>query len=122
MKIKNLLLTAAVALFAIGTAKAQDNHGGRGCGTTEYHQSQLDADPTLATRMDDIEQFTNTFIANGGGQEKAVITIPVVFHVVYRTTAENISDARILAQLNQLNLDFARLNSDAGNTPSVFQG
>lgn len=122
MKIKYLILSAVVALFATNTAKAQDNHQGRGCGTTEYHQSQLNADPTLATRMDDIEHFTNTFIANGGGQEKAVITIPVVFHVVYRTSAENISDARILAQLNQLNLDFARLNSDAGNTPAAFQG
>ncbi len=51
-----------------------------------------------------------------------MVTIPVVFHVVYNTTAQNISDAKCIAQLNQLNLDFARLNTDAGNTPAAFSG
>ncbi|MCL4109532.1 UNVERIFIED_CONTAM: hypothetical protein GTU68_038927 [Idotea baltica] len=44
-----------------------------------------------------------------------LITIPVVVHVVYNTEEENISDAQIQSQLDVLNEDFRRLNSDADN-------
>ena len=44
------------------------------------------------------------------------MTIPVVVHVVYRTSTENISDAQIQTQLDVLNADFRRLNSDADGT------
>ncbi|MBL6646048.1 MAG: zinc metalloprotease, partial [Flavobacteriales bacterium] len=47
--------------------------------------------------------------------QNAVVTIPVVFHVVYRTAEENISDAQIQTQLDVLNADFRRLNADADN-------
>ncbi|UPT67451.1 MAG: T9SS type A sorting domain-containing protein [Sphingobacteriales bacterium JAD_PAG50586_3] len=119
MKVKLLFASALIAMLAIVPASAQDS---RNCGTTEYHQHQLDTDPQLAVRMADIESFTNNYVSTHTGQEKAIVTIPVVFHVVYNTTAQNISDARILAQLDQLNQDFARLNADAGNTPAAFQG
>lgn len=119
MKVKSILASAFIALLAIVPASAQDL---RNCGTTEYHQHQLDTDPQLADRMADIETFTNNYVSTHTGQEKAIITIPVVFHIVYNTSAQNISDAVIFAQLDQLNKDFARLNSDAGNTPAAFQG
>ena len=44
-----------------------------------------------------------------------LITIPVVFHVLYNTAAENISDAQIMSQLQILNDDFRRLNADQDN-------
>ena len=56
------------------------------------------------------------------GNKKAIITIPVVFHVVYNNSAQNISDAQIMSQLDVLNEDFRRLNADTVNTPSAFQG
>jgi hypothetical protein len=46
--------------------------------------------------------------------------IPVVVHVVYKTGQENISDAVIRSQLDILNQDFRRQNTDRNNTPSVF--
>jgi len=48
------------------------------------------------------------------------INIPVVFHVIYKNTNENISDAQIISQLNILNEDFRRQNSDTINTPNDF--
>ena len=41
-----------------------------------------------------------------------IYTLPVVVHVVYRTTAQNISDAQILSQIDVLNEDFGRRNAD----------
>jgi hypothetical protein len=49
-----------------------------------------------------------------------IITIPVVVHVVYNNTVENISEAQIISQINSLNADFAKSNKDFSNIPSVF--
>lgn len=51
-----------------------------------------------------------------------IITIPVVVHVVWNTTAENISDAQIFSQISVLNQDFRRLNPDIANAPIAFKG
>jgi len=43
-------------------------------------------------------------------------------HVIWNTSAQNISDAQIQSQLNVLNADFRRNNSDAGSVPMAFSG
>ncbi len=93
----------------------------RKCGTMEYLEMQKKLDPTLESRMAAIEAYTQSWIQQHQAGPRTVYTIPVVFHIVYNTTAQNISDAQVLAQLDQLNADFRRTNSDAGNTPSVWQ-
>ena len=50
-----------------------------------------------------------------------IISIPVVVHVVYYNSTENISTAQVQSQIDILNEDFRRLNADASNTPSIFQ-
>lgn len=93
----------------------------RSCHTMENHERLLLEDPHLLERIEKIEQFTNFAISSGKvNQNKAVITIPVVVHVVYNTTAQNISDAQIQSQLNVLNQDFRKLNSDLNLIPSTF--
>lgn len=95
----------------------------RTCGTMDVLQQQLANDPSMADRMQQIENQTSAFIAahkNQSNTMQSIVTIPVVFHVVYATSAQNISDAQCQAQLNQLNLDYARLNADASSTPSAF--
>ncbi|MEO5674368.1 MAG: GEVED domain-containing protein [Chitinophagales bacterium] len=111
---RTLLLLAIISMMA-SSAWSQ-----RICGTMEHLQMQLQDDPALAQRMQDLETFTQNYITSHPAGERVVITIPVVVHVVYNTTAQNISDAQVQAQISQLNADFARLNSDAGNTPSAF--
>ena len=51
---------------------------------------------------------------------ETVYRIPVVFHVVYNTDAQNLSDDVIQSQLDVLNADFRRLNDNASNTREVF--
>jgi hypothetical protein len=50
-----------------------------------------------------------------------VIIIPVVVHVLYNNNAQNISDDQIRSQLDVLNEDFRRMNTDASNTPDGFK-
>lgn len=49
------------------------------------------------------------------------IYVPVVVHVVYTTAAQNITDGQIHSQLVALNADYQRTNTDAAQTPSIFQ-
>ncbi len=49
------------------------------------------------------------------------ITIPVVVHVLYNTAEQNVSDEKIIEQIDVLNNDYARKNQDAASTPSAFQ-
>lgn len=89
----------------------------------EHLQMLQRQDAQLRQRMDVIERFTAQWAAAhpDGDNSRAIVTIPVVAHVVYNTTAENVSDAQIQSQITALNKDFARTNTDAASTPSVWQ-
>lgn len=53
--------------------------------------------------------------------QKSVIIIPVVFHVLYNTPEQNIPHIRIQEQMQILNEDFNKANSDVNKTPLAFR-
>mgnify|MGYP003499233523 FL=1 len=83
----------------------------RGCASDEVLERQLKEDPTLALRMNAIEEQTEDFIKSGK-LVNGVLEIPVVFNVLYRTSAENISQAQLQSQIDVLNADFRAENTD----------
>ncbi|GAB4420655.1 MAG: hypothetical protein OHK0039_34520 [Bacteroidia bacterium] len=88
----------------------------RTCHAMDLLELQLQAHPEQARAMQQIEDFTQRYVATHTHGSRAVITIPVVVHVVYNNSTENISTAQIQSQIDVLNADFRRLNSDANNT------
>ena len=99
----------------------------RTCASVEVLQAQLAADPSLAQRMATINNQAMQYAAQQAGVAQRgtaaiSVTIPVVVHVLYSTTAENISDAQIQSQIDVLNEDFHKLNTDAGSVPAAFAG
>ncbi len=116
---KVILLSTAFLVIFYFSLQAQE----RNCGAMEHLHNLQQQDPQLSDRMREIEQYTQQWAAahpNGSGT-RAVVTIPVVVHVVYNATAENVSDAQIQSQLAVLNKDFSKTNTDASLTPSVWQ-
>ncbi|HRH57515.1 MAG TPA: M43 family zinc metalloprotease, partial [Chitinophagales bacterium] len=122
-----------VALMLWSSFSSFATEGFKRCGSTEVLTRQLKADPGMMQRMQQIEQFTNDFITQqkstqrqsvgvNGNATTATVTIPVVFHVVYNTTAQNVSDAMIQSQLAVLNADYGGTNADISSLPSVFSG
>jgi hypothetical protein len=97
----------------------------RNCGSMEVLAAQMQEDPTLESRMQAIETFTQNFMANPNANARlvnGVIEIPVVVNVLYRTTAENVSTAQIQSQIDVLNEDFNATNIDYSKVPSTFSG
>jgi hypothetical protein len=50
-----------------------------------------------------------------------VITIPVVVHVIYNNSQQNISDDQIRSQILVLNNDYRKKNADATHIPEAFK-
>jgi len=115
---KKILLPVAAFLLLAFNASAQQ----RTCAAEEVLAQQLLDNPAMIQEIERIEEHARQFALSGGAGDRAVITIPVVFHVVYYNSTQNLSDAKLLSQLDVLNDDFRRTNADAGNTPGVFQG
>ena len=110
-----LLLSAVVCVLIIGSMEAQ-----RSCGTMDHLHVEEEMNPERKLQLEEIERHTQQVIQGGARAVEGLITIPVVFHVVYNTTAQNISEAQIQSQIDILNEDFRRLNADAVNTPEDF--
>ncbi len=104
------------------------------CGSPAYRAEQLRAHPALSGVIDGIERFTRkqqqspTTGVTGTGETTqnspsgtpALITIPVVVHVLYNTAAQNISNAQIEAQIAVLNNDYQKLNPDTVQIPAYY--
>ncbi|MCL9804340.1 zinc metalloprotease [Flavobacterium amniphilum] len=116
---KKLLLTASAALLMFSCQK-DDNQTNqeqtkvsahRGCASHQVLERQLRENPALAGKMSEIERLTSEAIKTGK-LVNGKVQIPVVFNVLYRTTAENISLAQLQSQIDVLNKDFNAANSD----------
>src|SRR5499427_10354542 len=97
----------------------------RMCGAMEAHMRLLESDPGMRKERAKIHSETSRMLQTGRASrrvKKGAVTIPVVVHVVYRTAAENISDAQISSQIDALNRDYSASNVDKVNAPGVWAG
>ena len=98
----------------------------RMCGASEAHQRLCECDPGFRERRSQIHLQAEAFLMSGRAAKSIasgeVRTLPVVVHVVYKTAAENISDAQILSQMEALNRDFGAANPDKSATPAPWMG
>lgn len=112
---KKILLLLSGAFFLSA-------YGQRTCGTDKKMAEFYAANPQAKANREALKDY---LVHNDFKQSKkaGVVTIPVVVHVLYSTTAMNISDAQIASQIKVLNDDFRKLNADFSTVvPSYFQG
>jgi hypothetical protein len=122
---KILAFIFLVLVLPISLIAQEDNAStpqSRNCSTMEVLERLMKEDPGYRDRMNQIEQQIQEYLRQNPERDNLIVNIPVVVHVVYRTTTENISDAQIQSQISVLNQDFRKLNADAGNTPAAFAG
>jgi hypothetical protein len=66
------------------------------------------------------DSSNNSSLGTGGPTDDEIITIPIVVHVMYRNDEENITLEKIESQIQVLNEDFRKLNSDYTQSPDEF--
>ncbi len=106
---KSLLISCVLlSITTLGFAQ-------RSCGSTEYARRM---NYNVFSNQDNLGQTSQTARDTFANE---IITIPVVIHVLYNNSTQNISDAQVMSQLRVLNEDFRRLNADASQTPEAFK-
>jgi len=97
----------------------------------QYHDNLIAQDPKWDEKRNAYETMIQQWLVKhpSGRDENdtrtatAVITVPVVIHIVWNSAnpSGNISDAQATSQIGVLNQDYGRTNTDAGSTPSVWK-
>ncbi|TDD62232.1 zinc metalloprotease [Kribbella antibiotica] len=87
----------------------------------DVHRRLLSASPEYAAARSALENATTQYVAR---QQRfsGVVRIPCVVHVVWKTAAQNVSQAQIESQIDVLNQDFRATNGDVGIVPAPFTG
>lgn len=118
MSIRSISLFFCFFVFISMPGKSQKK-----CGTENKRSEALARNPDIFKERQIIEAFTKNWIEqdNAAKSGQTVVKIPVVVHVVWRTADQNISDEQIKSQIDILNKDFRKLNSDANKTPAFFK-
>jgi hypothetical protein len=80
------------------------------------HRFLAATDDVYRANRREIESFS----AAAAATPPTLTRVPVVVHVLYRTDAENISDAQVKTQIEVLNRDFRKTNADAAGVPEPF--
>jgi hypothetical protein len=127
------LLTALTIFTMVGVSAQAQKAGApshQRCGTTEYYNRLIQADPTLPARwkaegdrvaFEAMQRQAEEGPLNGTNAN-AITTIPVVVHVVGTAAQQAFaSDEMIQRQIDVLNLDFGGLNPDSVKIPAIWK-
>lgn len=115
--LQKIILGTAVMISSF-LANAQVNLS---CGLDNAIMNARAKNPDYDQQMAEQEKLRDQWKVKYSNSTHAVVTVPVVVHVVWNTAQQNVSDSQIVSQINVLNQDFRRMNSDTVNTPLAFQ-
>ena len=93
------------------------------CATNAVNQRLEQRYPELRINRQQARKQAQTYLTQkqSARRQQPVTVIPVVFHVVYRTSPENIPTEQLLSQIEVLNADYRRRNVDSAQTLPQFK-
>ena len=95
----------------------------RSCGAMAAHMMLLERHPSFRASQMRLEGATERRRAIGLAAKAAkLVTIKTVVNVVFKTDAQNVSDAQIKSQIAALSKDFRATNPDKAQTPAPWKG
>lgn len=118
---KGLLIVLAMFICFIVKAGERQVKGEK-CGTMTHMDYLKSKNSNLEQEIIRDENNLQQAISNlaVSRSSNVIYTIPVVVHIVYKTTGQNVSNAQVQSQIDVLNQDFGRTNPDAASTPAAF--
>src|ERR1041385_4066866 len=120
---KNANLTCLSLLFLAGILPLilSAQQPVRRCATVEFNKQKEKNNPDEAEARQHANQVIRQYMNEKTSlNTRSLVTIPVVVYVLYNLNIQNISDEQVHSQIDVLNRDFGRLNSDTTLTPFAF--
>src|SRR5918995_7542628 len=95
----------------------------RTCGAMAHYMMMLEQHPPFRASQARLERATSRRRDGKVDLKKAkLVSIKTVVNVVYKTAAQNVSDAQIKTQIKAMNKDFRATNPDRDQTPAPWLG
>lgn len=113
---KKTLLTAATLLFSWASFSQEINR----CMSHEAILYQESLTPGFKQHVDKVFNSAKALGMKDDARSNHLYTIPVVVHIVYNTSAQDLPDSVIYDQMRILNEDYNRQNADTVNMRSDF--
>lgn len=86
---------------------------GSRCLSHDHSERILSNNPDLIKKKVMLDKKINQWTASNDGRKNgAVITLPLVFHVIFNTSSQNIDSLQIASQIDVINDDFRKLNAN----------
>lgn len=87
------------------------------CAFDQKMQEYISQDSSIIDKLKEIEGSLKQFQKY---KSDSILKIPVVFHIIYNSSEQNVSNRQIISQLKVLNEDYRKLNLDTGITLPEF--
>jgi Pregnancy-associated plasma protein-A len=94
----------------------------RMCGVMEVNYRLFEQYPAFRAAQVALEHLSAMRTRSALVARTTPYKVKVIVHVVFQTARQNISDAQIKSQIDALNKDFRRTNSDWQQAPAPFKG
>jgi hypothetical protein len=100
-----------------------EEQGGRKCAADEVLQQQIAEDPSRAAFLNELELKTQAYKGVNGESARTagMLYVPVVVHVVL-PNPNSVTNEQIQSQINVLNKDFTKTNSELSSTSVYLAG
>jgi len=112
-------------LFIIYIQLTLLSFGQQRCHTEDYHRNLGKEQPLRNQKLTDYNEAYSAYKLDldlfKKNQTSAIVYIPVVFHVLYKTSTQNIPDSKIFEQIERLNKDYSATNIDTSTVPLEFK-
>lgn len=116
---KQILLGVLAAFGLMTTVQVNAQESNFKCGLQNQLKKLYAEDPQMELDYRQlVNQYKETRII--GGKKRMVYHIPIVFHVLHEYGSENVTDAQIYDQMEILNEDYRKLNSDTNQVVAAF--
>jgi hypothetical protein len=110
-----------VLLFAFSFSNAQYIR----CATAELHRALMASNPQYRAYYENIGAKMHAMQVQSAQERSSsatsLVTIPVVVHVIWNTSDQNISDAQVESQIQVLNEDYTATNANLSNVPAQWR-
>ncbi len=113
-------ISILLILFLLNASLSFAQNTNRACQSDNRLKKDFQTNEKLRAEILLAEKAIKDFNVNSRAQNTHY-TIPVIVHILYHTSAENIPDTQIVKMIDIMNQDFGRSNPDTVNTPLAFQ-
>ena len=119
-----LVFSSLLCILQIFALQAQTAEQTPTCGMVDALHLMKQQNPYLEREMEARERKLQELLQNAErtnfyGDE--ILTIPIVFHILYNNDEQNVPDSLVYSQMNGINTDFRRMNEDTVLVPDYFK-